>query len=321
MAGSSRQSWQSASMANGVSPLANHKNYFMQLEELQFLLKKYNLTPNKLRGQNFLISDEVLQTILKASKVNEKDLVLEIGPGLGALTQELVKVSGQVISFEIDKNFQPLLNKLEKVNNNLQIQWQDILSLTDQQWQNILLESQNIHQRRTSLGLEKYKVIANIPYYLTGKLIPKFINAKFLPQSMTLMIQKEVAERIIQKNNKHSLLSLAVAFYGQSKIAAEVTRENFYPQPKVDSAIIYINKIKHWDYPVSEKKVWQLIHHGFASKRKKLLNNLSVNPEIDKKQLTKIFDTLSLDKNIRAEDLSIQNWLDLTKKIYPNLTT
>lgn len=170
--------------------------------------------------------------------------MLEVGSGLGALTQELVKVAGQVIGLEIDKNFEPILGKLEKLNSNLKIYWQDILSLTDEQWQKVLLGNKN----------SDYKVIANIPYYLTGKLIPCLLAAKFLPTSMTLMLQKEVAERIIQKNNKHSLLSLSVALVAEARLVSIVTKDNFYPAPKIDSAIIHIDNIKSWPHQVSEKK-------------------------------------------------------------------
>ena len=275
----------------------------MDLSQLKFLLNKYKLTPNKVRGQNFLVSDDILDSIIEAAEPDKQDLVLEIGPGLGALTQRLVIKAGQVIAFEIDKNFQVPLNKLAKISDNLQIQWQDILSLTDQQWQKFLFD----HQAKN------YKVISNIPYYLTGKLIEKFITAKQKPVSMTLLVQKEVAERITLKNQKHSLLSLAVAFYAQSKLIKIITKDNFYPQPEVDSAILQISDIKDWDYKADEQQVWQLVHRGLSAKRKKLINNLSNDSNIDKEQLIKIFDQLNLDKNIRAEDLSIQDWIDLAK--------
>mgnify|MGYP003965105499 FL=1 len=219
----------------------------MDLAQLKFLLNQYKLTPNKVRGQNFLVSDQVLNKIIDTAKLEEDELVLEVGPGLGALTQELVKKVDQVVSFEVDKNFAKLLRKLENINKNLQIEWQDILSLTDQQWQNTLFKYQT----------EEYKVVANIPYYLTSKLINKFVSAKRKPQSMTLLIQNEVAERIVTKNNKHSLLSLAVAFYARAQLIDFVAKDNFYPIPKVNSAILYIDQIKDWPYQVDESRPWQ----------------------------------------------------------------
>ncbi len=278
----------------------------MHLEELKFLLAKYHLTPNKVRGQNFLISDEVLADILQAADLKNSDLVLEVGPGLGALTSQLLARARQVVAFEVDKNLENLLNHLVKVNKNLDLHWQDILSLKERQWQDILLEQK----------AEDYKIVANIPYYLTGKFINQFLSFKNPPQSMTLMVQREVAERVEAKDAKNSLLSLAVAFYGRAQIVRLVSKNNFFPVPKVDSAILKIDQIKPWAYKAEEKLVWQLIKRGMAHKRKKLFNNLLSDPEIAKEQLAKIFVSLKIDQNARAEDLDKELWLKLAGKIY-----
>lgn len=274
----------------------------MTIEELEFLLKKHHLTPNKIRGQNFLISDEVLDDIVASSGIDKETLVLEVGPGLGALTQRLIAKAKQVVALEIDHNFKIVLDKLVKVNKNLEIIWQDILSLTDQKWQSIL--------DRYNFG--DYKIVANIPYYLTGKFIQKFVLADKKPLSMTLMLQKEVAQRVVD-NKKQSLLSLAVAFYAKSQLIRIVTKDNFYPQPKVDSAILYIYDIHSWDYDVAEKKTWQIIKRGFAFKRKKLFNNLLSDQNIDKEKLQAIFSKIGLDLNIRAEKLTVDDWLNIVK--------
>ncbi|MBT4210192.1 MAG: ribosomal RNA small subunit methyltransferase A [Candidatus Komeilibacteria bacterium] len=274
----------------------------MNLQELQFLLKKYHLTPNKVRGQNFLISDEVLDDIITGSKIKKEELILEVGPGLGALTQRLLDDTRQVVALEVDKNLEELLNTLAKVNKNLEIVWQDILSLTDDQWQGFL----------DKYKTKDYKIVANIPYYLTGKFIQKFVLANKKPLSMTIMVQKEVAQRVVD-NKKQSLLSLAVAFYAKSKLIRIVNKDNFYPQPKVDSAILYIYDIKAWNYNVDEKRTWQIIKRGFAFKRKKLFNNLLSDPNIDKEKLQIVFDKIGLDSNIRAEKLNTNDWLDIVK--------
>ncbi|MBT6690949.1 ribosomal RNA small subunit methyltransferase A [Candidatus Parcubacteria bacterium] len=277
----------------------------MTLEELQFILKKHHLTPNKVRGQNFLVSDEVLGDIIKASEIISEDLILEVGPGLGALTQSLLEKAKQVVAFEIDKNFQKPLNKLINTFNNVELIWQNILSLSDQQWLEIL----------TKYKAKDYKIVANIPYYLTAKFIQKFILADKKPLSMTLMVQKEVAERIAAEKGKHSRLSLSVALYADSKLARIVRKDNFYPQPKVDSAVIHIFNIHTWDYDVDEKFVWQLIRRGFASKRKKLFNNLLTDQNLDKEKLLFAFDKVRLDANVRAENLSPINWLELARNL------
>ncbi len=130
---------------------------------------------------------------------------------------------------------------------------------------------------------------------------------------MTIMIQKEVADRVVSTDKKNSLLSLAVDFYADSKIIDYVSKENFYPIPKVDSAILYIYNIKKWSYDIDEKKVWQLIKRGYAKKRKKLFNNLLSDEDIDKNHLAEIFEKINLDQNIRAEKLTKDQWLSIAK--------
>jgi 16S rRNA (adenine1518-N6/adenine1519-N6)-dimethyltransferase len=132
---------------------------------------------------------------------------------------------------------------------------------------------------------------------------------------MTLLIQREVAERVIAKKNKHSLLSLAVSFYAQAKMAGLVDKNDFYPVPKVDSAILHIDNIRYWDHKADERRVWQLVHYGFASKRKKLANNLLSDQNLDKDAVSAVFTKLKLDKNIRAEDLSIDDWIALGQNL------
>lgn len=275
----------------------------MNIDELNFLLRTYHLTPNKIRGQNFLISNEVLDDTIAAADLRSSDLVLEVGSGLGALTQKLVVAAGQVVAFEVDKNFKKPLDKLAGVSQNLEIIWQDILSLSESDWQRILEKYKK----------DSYKIVANIPYYLTGKFIQKFIFFKTKPQAMFLMVQKEVAERIVVRDTKQSLLSLSVGFYAKSKIIRTVSKDNFYPSPKVDSSLINIYDIHNWAYPVDEKKTWQLIKRGFAYKRKKLFNNLLTDTRLTRENLSLAFARAGLDSNVRAEALSQENWLILAK--------
>ena len=275
----------------------------MNLSELQAILKKYKISPNYLRGQNFLIDDIVLANILAISQVKKNDLVLEVGPGLGVLTQQLALLEAQVVAFEVDKNLEKPLLKLASIYPNLALYWQDILSLGDQQWQDIM----------QALKFKSYKVVANIPYYLTGKIIAKFILSKNQPESMTFLVQKEVAERVVLHKQKHSLLSLSVAFYGEAILGPIVKKDSFYPVPKVDSAILHIKNLHPWNYEADEVFVWQLIHRGMAAKRKKLINNLLSDPNLDKEQLSKAFLSLNLNLLSRAEDLQIDDWINLAK--------
>ncbi len=275
----------------------------MTKEEIKYLLERYDLTPNKLRGQNFLLDEEVLDVIIAKSKVTKDDLVLEVGPGLGALTQKLAVKVERVVAFEIEDSFRLPLEKIAKLNNNINIQWQDILTLQTGQWQAIMA------------GYKKnsYKIVANIPYYLTGKFIQRFVSFDPVPESMTLMVQKEVAERIIAKDHKMSMLALAVQLYGQVEILQMVNKKSFWPEPKVDSAVIHIFAIKKWSHQLEEKKVWQLIKRGFAKKRKKLLNNLLSDPSLDKDILLVAFNKIGLSENVRAENLAPETWIKLAE--------
>lgn len=275
----------------------------MTKEEIKYLLQRYNLTPNKLRGQNFLLDEDVLDYIVSKAKVNKEDFVLEVGPGLGALTQKLSVAAGRVVAFEIEDSFRAPLDKIQKLSSNVEIIWQDILTLNSKQWQAILEQNK----------AKNYKIVANIPYYLTGKFIQKFVSFDPLPTSLTLMVQKEVAERIEAKDDKMSLLSLAVKLYGRVEMLRLVPKKCFWPEPKIDSAVIHISDIKKWSYPVEEKPTWQLIKRGFAKKRKKLINNLLSDPSLDKKSLLAAFTKLDLSENVRAENLSAMTWVKLAE--------
>ncbi len=278
----------------------------MTKEEIKYLLQHYDLTPNKLRGQNFLLDEEVLDDIVAKAKVSQDDLVLEVGPGLGALTQKLALKAEYVVAFEIEKSFKTPLEKIAKVNNNISLQWQDILALSPKKWQDILAQ-----HKKTN-----YKIVANIPYYLTGKFIQRFVAFDPVPQGLTLMVQKEVAQRIEAKDKKMSLLALAVQLYGQVEILRLVSKKSFWPEPKVDSAVIHIFGIKKWPYQVDEKKTWQLIKRGYAKKRKKLLNNLLSDRDLDKEFLLKAFQKMGLSENARAENLQPLDWISLAEFLY-----
>ncbi len=278
----------------------------MTLKELKFLLNRYKLSPNKLRGQNFLIDEPVLDQIIYTASQEQAELILEVGPGIGALTQRLILLDKPIVALEIERSFEPLLDKLARATTNLEIIWQDILSLGERQWQDILAKH----------NVGTYQVVANIPYYLTGKFIQKFMTIKPAPLNLTLLLQREVAERLVSQDKKQSLLSLAVGFYGQAKIIRLVDKSSFYPAPQVDSALVHIYNVKAWPHKVEEKKVWQLVKRGFAQKRKKLFNNLLTDTRIDKGQLSDAFVSAGLDTNVRAENLSVENWLRLAEKLY-----
>ncbi|MBU2564102.1 ribosomal RNA small subunit methyltransferase A, partial [Patescibacteria group bacterium] len=238
--------------------------------EILSTFKKYNIRPSKKLAQNFLTDKNILEKIVEAADLNINDIVLEIGPGLGVLTNELSKRCKKIIAVEKDEKMLEVLK--------------------DRNYPNIELINKDILKTTIQLP-EKYKLIANLPYYITSPIIRMFLE-KDQPELMVLMIQKEVAQRICAKN-KLSVLSVSVQFYADAKIIKYVSRNCFYPVPKVDSAII---KIIPKQIPnIDVKKFFQLVKMGFSSKRKKLKNNLKpiIKKEID------------FDLNLRAEDLSV----------------
>jgi 16S rRNA (adenine1518-N6/adenine1519-N6)-dimethyltransferase len=253
-------------------------------------------------GQNFLKSKGAIAKMVEVSGMRKGEAVLEIGPGLGVLTEALLATGANVVAVEKDDRLIPVLQekfKKEISSNQLTLIHDDILELE------IL-----------NLKLKKYKVIANIPYYITGQIIRKFLEAENQPSSMTLLLQKEVAERIVAKDGKESLLSLSVKAYGGPKYVQTVKRGSFIPVPKVDSSIVHIANIsrKNFDVVTTPKKFEQqffaLIHAGFAHKRKQLLPNLSAL--YSKDILRGTFEKLSIPLKTRAEDVVLQKWLDLS---------
>ena len=244
-------------------------------------------------GQNFLKSSIALKKIIEAGEISLDDIILEIGPGKGILTEKLLEKSNCVIAVEKDRNlFQLLQEKFssEIKKNKLILKEDDILKF-------------DVEKNIPEL---KYKIVANIPYNITGAILKKFLTEKNQPSMMVLMVQHEVAKRIIARDKKESILSISVKAYGEPKMIMKVPARYFSPAPKVDSAIIAIKNISRKTFTennINEEKFWEIIHKGFAHKRKKLSGNLK---NIIKNDLENI-------KNKRAEDLSLLDWINISK--------
>lgn len=251
--------------------------------------------PKKSLGQNFLTNTDIVASIADAGSLSPKETVLEIGPGRGILTEELLKRGVNVIAIEKDRELIPVLEekfKKEIKNKQLTLIYGDILELptTD-------------YLQPTA----HYKLIANIPYYITGQIIRKFLEEKNQPEKMVLLVQKEVAERIIAKDGKESLLSISVKVYGEPKFIKIVKAGAFNPAPKVDSAILLIDNISNDFFKdISPERFFEILHAGFAHKRKQLFGNLkSVFKE---GELSKKMKSCEIKENERAETLKKENW-------------
>lgn len=253
-------------------------------------------------GQNFLKSPSVIKKIIDAGEVKKGDLVLEIGPGKGALTEKLLLAGAKVTAVEKDSDLLPILKERfakEIANKELILINEDIL---------------DIKPKEKKLFSGKYKIIANIPYNITGAIFKKFLSEENQPERMILMVQKEVADRILAKNSKESLLSISVKAYGSPKLITKVPKHLFSPEPKVDSAVIAINNISRTFFDsskIQEKDFWGLVRAGFAHKRKLLSGNLKIlDKKIDWKEK---IQTITQKTNSRAEDLSLKDWSNLAK--------
>ncbi len=245
-------------------------------------------------GQNFLISEKIARDIVRAANVTRDDIILEVGPGKGILTEELAKKAGKVIAVEKDRRLAEFLREKFSGFKNLDVVCADILKFNPDDY-----------------GLKKngYKIVANIPYYITSRFLREFLGGRLQPSKMVLMIQKEVAERIVARDKKASILSVSVRAFGDPKILRTVPANYFSPKPKVNSAILIIDNISKLFFesspPIEENVFFEILRKGFSGKRKMLKNNL---PEFTEEDLVKC----KISPKARAENLSLENWRCLT---------
>lgn len=265
---------------------------------LKELCQKYGLSPSKKYGQNYLVSEGVIDKIIEASDLKKTDTVIEVGPGFGVLTFALAEKVGKVISFEIERKLEKYWE--ENKPDNLEIVWGNALS----------------RLMTYDLGLRTYKVVANIPYQITSNLLRVLLESENKPESITVMVQKEVAERICAKSGDMSLLSVSVQYYGEPKIIARVNKGNFWPSPKVDSAVLSIKTSKHESIKtVNDEEFFKVVKAGFTNKRKQLWRNLSEGLKIDKGKIKNILIEIVGNEKVRAEELSVVQWVKICKKI------
>ena len=279
-------------------------------EETRIIMKKYNIKANKSLGQNFLISQEVVDNIIEASEISEKDLVIEIGPGLGTLTKRLLEQAGKVICVELDTNMINILEERFFLYKNLEIINQDILKVD---------LKNKIKQEKEKNGFEKVKIVANLPYYITTPIIMKLLEEELDLESITVMIQKEVADRLIaipgEKNT--GAITYSVYYYASSEAIMEVPNSSFIPEPEVTSKVIKLNIRKEPVVtPKDKEKMFKIIKYAFTQKRKTLLNSLTNNKIFENKQQgIEILNSLQINENCRPEELTLEQF----KKISDNL--
>ena len=297
----------------------------MVTDELKKILKEKNIKVLKSLGQNFLVDKNILNKIIQAAELNENDIVIEVGPGLGVLTKELSEKCKQVIAIEKDKKLVELLEKEFTHNGSTGLKPQRsqraVLPLDKGGLEGVEIINGDILKTNLEELIKKYssdkkyKLISNIPYYITSPVIKLFLENKVQPQLIILLVQKEVAERICAGAGKLSILALSVQIYGKPEIVGYVDKSSFYPEPKVNSAILKISKIKKEFSDDYYERIFRIIKIGFSSKRKKLVNNLSAGLYFGKNEAEKILRQAKINLDARAQELELEDWKRLLDKI------
>ena len=264
---------------------------------IKSILKSNKLHANKKFGQNFLVDKRVLDKIMETAGLSDQDTVVEIGPGLGVLTQELASKAGLVLAIEKDRRFVEWLRKYFENTKNAKIICDDILTYP------------------LNLIPKAYKVVANLPYNITSPVIRMFLESENAPQEMVLMVQKEVAERLVAKpgNRERGITTIMVEFYGMAEIIETVANKSFWPIPEVDSAILRIctkdQRPKTKD--IDSKIFFRIVKAGFSQKRRQIHHPLKAIFHLSSDQIKSILKEADIDPMNRAEDLSLENWVKL----------
>ena len=280
------------------------------IEETKYILNKYNIKANKSLGQNFLINQEVVDTIVDCSEITKKDLVIEIGPGLGTLTKYLLEKANKVICIELDNKMVSILNDRFKFYDNFAILNEDVLKVNLKDL---------IDEEKKKNKIENVKIVANLPYYITTPIIMKLLEEKLDLESITVMIQKEVADRLIAipGDKETGAITYSVFYYAESIGVMEVPNSSFIPEPEVTSKVIKLILRKNPPVDVKDEKfMFKVIKCAFMQRRKTLLNALT-NAGVfkNKEQGIECLKKIGLDINIRPEKLSLQDYANIANKL------
>jgi 16S rRNA (adenine1518-N6/adenine1519-N6)-dimethyltransferase len=277
----------------------------MNLEPLHVreLLKQYDLHPRKSLGQNFLADHNALLKVIESAEVEPRDRVLEIGAGLGGLTRLLAVQAQSVTAVEIDAKLFPALEAVTAPFGNVNLVEGDILNFP----------------METFFDTDGYKVVANIPYYITSAVIRHLLEASVRPGRIVLTMQREVAERIVSRDEKMSLLSLSVLVYGTARIDSQIPSACFYPRPKVDSSVLVIDLHDRLQVlPEDVRWVFKLAHAAFNQKRKMLRNSLQSVLGGDSDSISGVLESAGIDPQQRPETLLLEDWLRLAEVVKEN---
>jgi 16S rRNA (adenine1518-N6/adenine1519-N6)-dimethyltransferase len=274
------------------------------------LLRQFGFKPKKRLGQHFLVDEAVLERILYAAELTPGDIVIEVGPGMGILTEALAKQGAKVIAVELDSKLVALLKKRLAAFPDVKIVHADILKVTPRQ-----LLQDNLPASELVRG---YKVIANLPYYITSPVLAHFLEAQPRPSEMVVMVQKEVGELIAATPGKMRLLSVKAQFYSKPVIISYVPAASFYPPPKVDSVILRLDIYSQPPIEVSDvASFFDIVMHGFSAPRKQIRNSLAHSLGMPPSQVASLLEKAGIEAKRRAETLSLEEWRELWKIFAP----
>lgn len=263
------------------------------------LLRECGIKPRKGLGQNFLVSEALLRRIIAAAEIQPQDTILEVGAGLGTLTQALAQKAAQVFAVELDRRFIPMLQSLLAPYPQVNIVQGDMLSIEP-----------------GDLLAKPYKVVANLPYYITSAILRHLLEAKFKPCLMVVTVQNEVAQRIVAPPGQMSLLAVSVRFYGRPRIVAKAPPGAFYPSPRVNSAVVRIELFEQPPVEVDDVGAFfQVVRAGFAQRRKQLRNSLAHGLELPVERVVEAMHRCALDEKQRAQELTVEQWARLHREL------
>lgn len=291
-------------------------------EETQFILNKYKIQASKSLGQNFLVDDNVIEEIIRGSNISKNDLIIEIGPGLGVLTNRLLQEANNIIAVELDARMVNILQN--RFKNNINNQAGSKLEIINGDILKIDL-TKIIAEKKAKIDIDKVKVVANLPYYISTPIIMKLLENRLDINEIIVMVQKEVAERLTAKTGTRlaGAITYAVEYYSEAKSIIKVPKESFIPSPKVESEVI---KLKVRENPKIEvrsgKLLFNIIQKSFMQRRKTLSNALLNNNIVkNKEEVEKMWKTLGLSDNVRGENLTLEDFAKIADYININNVT
>ena len=258
------------------------------------ILEKYEISPNKVLGQNFLIQKRYILDLIAVAEISKDDTVVEVGPGTGEITKELAKKAKRVLAVEKDPGMVKILRDELREFDNVEIVQEDILKFSIINFQ-----------------LPNYKLVGAIPYYLTGRLFRKFLeNTKNPPKTMAVIIQEGIAEKIVARPPKSNLLAISIQLYGEAVLEKRVPKDAFWPKPNVNSAILTVNNVKK--PKINEKEFFRILKAGFSSPRKQMARNFARELKISLSNAQNLLKKAGVNPSARAGTLKLEDWLRLT---------